>query len=119
MTPATLPRATKIVATIGTASSTPAELRKLADAGVNVFRLNFSHGTQEEQAARIHAIRALEEDTGRPSCILADLQGPSTASALSRRASFWRLAPALRSTGRRSLAPWRGPVCRIRKYSRR
>ena len=76
MMPATLPRATKIVATIGTASSTPAELRKLADAGVNVFRLNFSHGTQEEQAARIEAIRALEDETGRPSCILADLQGP-------------------------------------------
>ena len=76
MTPSSLPRATKIVATIGTASSTPEQLRKLADAGVNVFRLNFSHGTQDEQAARIQAIRALEEETGQPSCILADLQGP-------------------------------------------
>jgi len=71
-----MPRATKIVATIGTTSSTPDQLRRLADAGVNVFRLNFSHGTHEEQAARIRAIRALEDDTGRPSCILADLQGP-------------------------------------------
>ena len=45
-------------------------------AGVNVFRLNFSHGTQQEQAERISAIRDLEDVTGRPTCILADLQGP-------------------------------------------
>ena len=70
------PSATKIVATIGTKSGTPDMLRALAEAGVNVFRLNFSHGTQAEHAARIRAIRDLEEATGRPSCILADLQGP-------------------------------------------
>lgn len=69
-------RATKIVATIGTTSGTPEMLRKLVAAGVNVFRLNFSHGTQAEQAERIRAIRAMEEETGQPACILADLQGP-------------------------------------------
>ena len=69
-------RATKIVATIGTASSTPEQLLELSQAGVNVFRLNFSHGTQQEQAERIRAIRGLEDVTGRPTCILADLQGP-------------------------------------------
>lgn len=69
-------RATKIVATIGTASGTPDVLRQLMAAGVNVFRLNFSHGTQAEQAERVRAIRALEEETGQPTCILADLQGP-------------------------------------------
>ena len=69
-------RATKIVATIGTASSTPEQLLELMQAGVNVFRLNFSHGTQQEQAERIRAIRGLEDVTGRPTCILADLQGP-------------------------------------------
>ena len=50
MSPSALPRATKIVATIGTASGTPEALRELLAAGVNVFRLNFSHGTQGEQA---------------------------------------------------------------------
>ena len=74
-TPA-LQRATKIVATLGNVSSSPEMLGKLATAGVNVFRLNFSHGTREEQGARIDAIRALEAKTGNPSCILADLQGP-------------------------------------------
>jgi len=74
-TPA-LQRATKIVATLGNVSSSPEMLGKLAAVGVNVFRLNFSHGTREEQGARIDAIRALEAKTGNPSCILADLQGP-------------------------------------------
>ncbi|MCH2555001.1 MAG: pyruvate kinase, partial [SAR116 cluster bacterium] len=76
MSPSALPRATKIVATIGTDSGTPEALRAVHQAGVNVFRLNFSHGTQGEQAERIRAIRALEEEAGQPVCILADLQGP-------------------------------------------
>ena len=76
MSPSAPARATKIVATIGTASGTPETLRELVAAGVNVFRLNFSHGTQEEQGERIKAIRALEKETGRPACILADMQGP-------------------------------------------
>ena len=69
-------RATKIVATIGTVSSDPDCLKQLIEAGVNVFRLNFSHGTQEEQGARIDAIRQIEAETGIPTCILADMQGP-------------------------------------------
>ena len=76
MSPSAVQRATKIVATIGSDSGTPEMLRALAEAGVNVFRLNFSHGTQAEHAARIRAIRDLENRTGRPTCILADLQGP-------------------------------------------
>ena len=76
MSPSAFQRATKIVATIGTDSGTPEMLQALSQAGVNVFRLNFSHGTQAEHAARIRAIRDLEEATGRPTCILADLQGP-------------------------------------------
>ena len=51
-------------------------LTSLTAAGVNVFRLNFSHGTREEQGLRIDAIRALEAKSGVPTCILADLQGP-------------------------------------------
>ena len=69
-------RSTKIVATIGNVPSDPAMLRQLHDAGVDVFRLNFSHGTQAEQGLRIDAIRAMELDTGTPTCILVDLQGP-------------------------------------------
>ena len=76
MSPSAFQRATKIVATIGTDSGTPEMLQALSQAGVNVFRLNCSHGTQAEHAARIRAIRDLEEATGRPTCILADLQGP-------------------------------------------
>ena len=69
-------RATKIVATLGGASSDADMLRALFDAGADVFRLNFSHGTQAEQGERIRLIRAMEEETGRATCILADLQGP-------------------------------------------
>ena len=69
-------RSTKIVATLGTVSSSPEMLVSLTAAGVNVFRLNFSHGTREEQGLRIDSLRALEAETGVPICILADLQGP-------------------------------------------
>jgi pyruvate kinase len=69
-------RSAKIVATLGPASSTPERIRALFDAGVDVFRLNFSHGTQQEHEARFAAIRRIEADTGRPIGILADLQGP-------------------------------------------
>ena len=69
-------RSTKIVATLGNVSSSPDMLTSLTAAGVNVFRLNFSHGTRGEQGLRIDAIRALEAKTGVPTCILADLQGP-------------------------------------------
>ena len=69
-------RRTKIIATIGPASSTPEMLARLFHAGADVFRLNFSHGAHEDHLARIIAIRALEESTGRPIGILADVQGP-------------------------------------------
>ena len=69
-------RSTKIVATLGNVSSSPEMLTSLIAAGVNVFRLNFSHGTREEQGLRIDSLRALEAETGVPICILADLQGP-------------------------------------------
>lgn len=69
-------RSTKIVATLGPASSSVQMIEKLALAGANLFRLNFSHGNHDEQAARILAIRTVEEKIGRPIGILADLQGP-------------------------------------------
>lgn len=67
---------TKIVATIGPASRAPAVLRQLLDAGVNVFRLNFSHGTHEEHSAVLADIRALSAEAGRHVAVLQDLCGP-------------------------------------------
>jgi len=69
-------RNVKIVATLGPVSSSPDRIRALAEAGADVFRLNFSHGSHDDHLARIHAVRALEQETGRPIGLLADLQGP-------------------------------------------
>jgi pyruvate kinase len=69
-------RNAKIVATLGPASSKPDTVRQLFMAGVDVFRLNFSHGSAEDHRARFAVLRQLERDTGRPIGILADLQGP-------------------------------------------
>ena len=69
-------RRTKIIATLGPASSTPEILARLFQAGADVFRLNFSHGTHEDHAARFAMIRELEEKFDRPIGILADVQGP-------------------------------------------
>src|SRR5262249_59565688 len=70
------PIRTKIVATIGPASRAPAVLRQLLDAGVNVFRLNFSHGTHEEHSAVLADIRNLSRECGRHVAVLQDLCGP-------------------------------------------
>src|SRR5580698_1892106 len=67
---------TKIVATLGPATSSPGALRQMLLAGVDVFRLNASHSTQAEHAARIAAIRQVAAELGRSACILFDLQGP-------------------------------------------
>ena len=67
---------TKIVSTIGPASSSETRLGQLFEGGVDVFRLNFSHGTHAEHEQRFRAIRTLEERFGRPIGVLADMQGP-------------------------------------------
>jgi pyruvate kinase len=69
-------RNAKIVATLGPASSSPEMIRTLFEAGADVFRLNFSHGTHADHKARYDLIRAIEKDVGRPIGVLADLQGP-------------------------------------------
>ncbi|MGC6536989.1 MAG: pyruvate kinase [Candidatus Puniceispirillaceae bacterium] len=69
-------RSTKILATIGDATGSVEMLEKLVAAGVNMIRLNFSHGTQDEHAKRIANIREVEAKTGKPIGILADMQGP-------------------------------------------
>ena len=67
---------TKILATIGPSSSTKEQLSKLIDAGVDAFRINFSHGSHAEHKKRIKTIRLLEKEKGRFISILADMQGP-------------------------------------------
>jgi len=67
---------TKIVATLGPASSEPSVLEAMLRAGVNVFRVNFSHGSHEQHRGTIRTIREILERTGLHAAILADLQGP-------------------------------------------
>lgn len=67
---------TKIVATVGPASETKEQLLALANAGVNVFRLNFSHGTHDDHLMRLNRIREINAEQHLNLCILQDLQGP-------------------------------------------
>ena len=76
MTDLKFPRSTKIVATIGTATDGPNIIKKLINTGVNVFRLNFSHGNHGEHLKRITYIRSAEKEMNSNVAILADLQGP-------------------------------------------
>ncbi|HEY7991249.1 MAG TPA: pyruvate kinase [Stellaceae bacterium] len=69
-------RSAKIVATLGPASGTPGQIAALFEAGVDVFRLNFSHGERADHEARLLSIRALEQKVERPIGVMADLQGP-------------------------------------------
>lgn len=69
-------RATKIVATLGPASSDPAILQAMIAAGVNVVRLNFSHGSAQDHIERAALVREAAERAGVPVAIMADLQGP-------------------------------------------
>lgn len=69
-------RATKIVATLGPASSDPEILEKLLRAGVDVVRLNFSHGTAQDHIDRATLVRQCADRVGKPVALMADLQGP-------------------------------------------
>ena len=69
-------RKTKIVATLGPSSSSEAMLAQMIDAGVDVVRLNFSHGTAEDHIARADLVRKLGWERRRPVGVLCDLQGP-------------------------------------------
>lgn len=71
-----LHRRSRIVATLGPASSSLETIRALAIAGADVFRLNFSHGTHADHQERYNRIREVERELGRPIGVLLDLQGP-------------------------------------------
>jgi pyruvate kinase len=69
-------RNAKIIATLGPATSEAGAIRALFEAGADVFRLNFSHGTHAEHAERHRLVRSIEKETGRPIGVLMDVQGP-------------------------------------------
>ena len=77
-------RKTKIIATIGPATNTEARLRALIAAGVDVFRLNFSHGSHEAHGEVVARIRALAAEAGRSVALLQDLSGPKIRTGLLR-----------------------------------
>jgi pyruvate kinase len=69
-------RQAKIVATLGPSSSSKEAILALFEAGVDVFRFNFSHGSHQDHQARCNIVREIERKVGRPIAIMADLQGP-------------------------------------------
>src|SRR5206468_1236570 len=71
-----MPRSTKIVATLGPASSEPAVLERMIRAGVDVVRLNFSHGSAADHEQRAALVKSIASKTGRTVAIMCDLQGP-------------------------------------------
>jgi pyruvate kinase len=97
-------RRTKILATLGPASDGALKMEELLRAGVDLFRVNFSHGDHAQHAARIAAAREAEKAHGRPIALLADLQGPKLrvgdlpgGSVDVRMSSELRLTAAARS----------------------
>jgi len=94
-------RRAKIVCTVGPATSTEAMLRELMRAGMDVARLNFSHGTHEEHARQIERVRRAAEKEKRTICILQDLQGPKIRTGRLK----YRTPVALKSGSRVILTP--------------
>ena len=76
MSDSSVPRATKIVATLGPASSSAEVLERMIRAGVDVMRLNFSHGTAQDHIDRASLVREVAAKVGKEVAIMADLQGP-------------------------------------------
>ena len=82
-------RRTKILATLGPASDKPGVLEALFEAGIDVVRMNFSHGTAQDHIDRAAAVRALSKKTGRLVGILCDLQGPKIRIAKFKDTKVW------------------------------
>ena len=92
-------RKCKIVATLGPKTSTPEEIKKLISAGVNVFRLNFSHGDHKFHSQLINTIKKHQNKGKTPVAILADLQGPKIRVGILdnplelNNGSIWKISP--------------------------
>lgn len=91
-------RRTKIIATIGPASNTPETVMRLIEAGMDVARLNFSHGTQEEHARNIAMLRDCAAQARRPLALLQDLQGPKIRTGRLVQGRVVLLRPGARFT---------------------
>ena len=89
-------RRAKIVATLGPASNTEETFRQLLRAGLDVARLNFSHGSHEQKTELIAMVRKVAREENKPICILADLQGPKI-----RTGALVGHVPVLLTAGRR------------------
>src|SRR5213083_675934 len=81
-------RRTRIVATLGPATDRPGVLEQMIDAGLDVARLNFSHGSADDHAGRVARVRELAEHYRRPLAVLADLPGPKLRVLLSQPAAL-------------------------------
>ena len=113
-------RFTKIVATLGPASAGPARLRELFEAGADVFRLNFSHGTHDDHRQRVEQLRALEKEFKHPIAILMDLQGPKLRlGTFANGPMVLQKARRCASTSIRRRAPKRACRCSIPRSSAR
>src|SRR5262245_19831281 len=77
-------RRTRIVATLGPATDRPDVLEQLLDLGLDVARINFSHGTADEHLQRVERFRALSRKLGRHTAVLADLPGPKLRVVLQK-----------------------------------
>lgn len=89
-------RRAKIVCTIGPATATPERIHALVRAGMDVARLNFSHGSHADHARVSALIRQASDDAGRAVGILADLQGPKIRLGRFARGARWSGAPAMK-----------------------
>jgi pyruvate kinase len=106
-------RRARIVATLGPASARPEQVLALAQAGADVFRLNFSHGAHADHAAAAAAVRAAEVEIERPLAVLADLQGPKLRlgrfeggrATLEKGSSFRLMLEETLGTDRRASLP--------------
>jgi pyruvate kinase len=93
-------RRAKIVCTLGPATSSPERIRGLVDAGMDVARLNFSHGSHQDHETVYHLVREAAEAAGRPVGILADLQGPKIRlGRFSDGPHEWRTGDSVTITG--------------------
>jgi pyruvate kinase len=113
-------RRSRIVATIGPASSSPEMIVTLAQAGADVFRLNFSHGSHDDpRRRRLNAVRGGRADGGkRPLGVLADLQGPKLRLGKFGWSRSTEAGTGCASTSTPRRATRRGCRCRIPKSSR-